>query len=277
MRDVPNRIILLMTATITPRNCPDAQFDPMERRRRYLKAFNFYLGQLEKGIVDGIVFAENSAATIEDFRAATPSRLADKVEFVCAPPEIFPANLRKNNEFVLIDYVVDNSFLLRRNVSGFFKVTGRYYFRNIKSLVGDVRKVLMVQNGELGLYCDQRDHRLYSRLGLKRKEQDGDTRFFFCNISFWRNNFYGYFRQNPEWRRVEDVMFEVAVRHYHDKSCRFRFRHQPLIGGNQYSAGQGDGIICMGVRLPPRLFFAIYHIRWLIESILRKIVPGFWF
>ena len=268
------KIYLLMTATIAPRNCPDAQFEPQERRRRYLKAFHYYLENIGKGGYDGIVFAENSGEMLDDFVEMIPPCNSDSVELISAPPEIFPVNLRKNNEFVLIDYAVDNSKLLRGGgIDGFFKVTGRYYLRNIKSLLKDVRSSC----DGLQLYCDQRDHRLYSRLGMKRKERDGDTRFFFCSIPFWRNNFYGYFRLNPEWRRVEDVMFEVAVRHYHDKSCRFRFRHQPLIGGNQYSAGQGDGIICMGVRLPPRLFFAIYHIRWLIESILRKIVPGFWF
>ena len=276
MSATSNNIILLMTATITPRNCPGAQFDPEERRKRYLKALVFYLGKLDEGVVDGIVFAENSASFLDDFKAIIPSHLNDKVELISAPPEIFPENLGKNNEFVLIDYVVDNSRLLQDNIVGFFKVTGRYYFRNLASLVGDVRSAIKEQ-GQLNIYCDQRDHRLYSTLGIKRKERDGDTRFFFCSIQFWRDNFYGYFTRNPEWRRVEDIMFEVAEQHYGDKMCRFRYCHQPLIGGNQYSSGQGQSIICMGVRLPPRVFFAVYYIRWLVESMIRKCAPSFWF
>lgn len=268
-----SRIILLMTATITPRNCPDAQFEPWERRRRYLAAFRYYLEKIGVGMYDGIVFAENSGEELDDFAHAIPLHLKQSVELLSAPPEIFPANLRKNNEFLLLDYAVDHSMLMKNGVSGFFKVTGRYYLRNIKSLMRDVRSSC----DNLQLYCDQRDHRLYSSLGMKRTERDGDTRFFFSSIQFWRDNFYGYFRRHPEWRRVEDIMFEVAEQHYDDERCRFRFRHQPLLGGNQYSGSQGQSVICMGVRIPPRIYFAIYYIRWSIESLLRKIAPNFWF
>ena len=268
-----SRIILLMTATIAPRNCPDAQFEPQERRRRYLNAFIYYLGNIGAGLYDGIVFAENSGEDLGDFEAEIPMPLRKSVELLSAPPEIFPANLRKNNEFILLDYAVDHSRLLHGDIAGFFKVTGRYYMRNIKSIMKDVRGSC----DSLQLYCDQRDHRLYSRLGIKRKERDGDTRFFFCSISFWRTNFYGYFSRHPEWRRVEDLMFDVAEQHYNDKRCRFRFNHQPLLGGNQYSGSQGQPVICMGVKLPPRIYFAIYYIRWCVESFIRRALPNFWF
>ena len=267
------KVYLLMTATIAPRNCPDAQFEPVERRRRYLRAFKYYLDKIGMAGYDGIVFAENSGEELSDFAALIPSSVSAEVELLSAPPEIFPAELRKNNEFVLLDYAVDNSKLLKGRIAGFFKVTGRYYLRNIGSLMKDVRNSC----DDLQLYCDQRDHRLYSRLGLKRKEQDGETRFFFSSVKFWRENFYGYFKRHPEWRRVEDIMFEVAVAHYGDEKCRFRFGHQPLLGGNQYSGTQGQWITCMGVKVPPRLFFAIYGVRWVVESALRKVLPHFWF
>lgn len=271
------KIILLMTATITPRNCPDAQFQPDERRKRYLKSFTFYLRELGKGVIDGIVFAENSESSLDDFKATIPLHLSDRVEFVAAPTEIFLEHLQKNNEFILIDYAVDHSRLLRTDVSGFFKVTGRYYFRNVKSLIADVRQAMRAEKQSLNLFCDQRDHRLYSWIGLKCKERDGDTRYFFSSVEFWRDNFYGYFVRKPEWRRVEDIMFEVAESHYGDSTCRFRYRHQPLIGGNQYATGQGQKIKCMGLMMPPRVFFAIYYFRWLIETIIRKCIPSFWF
>lgn len=268
------KICLLMTATIAPRNCPDAQFSSDERRRRYLRAFRYYLDRLGSAGYDDILFAENSGADLSDFATLIPAELSAHIELISAPPEIFPENLRKNNEFVLIDYAVDHSRILSKpDVAGFFKVTGRYYFQNIRSLIQDVRDA----GKDLQLFCDQRDHRLYSKLGLKRKEQDGDTRFFFASVDFWRGNFYGYFRRNPEWRRVEDLMFETAVRHYGDKLCRFRFRHQPLIGGNRYVGGKGEYIISMGIKFSPRVFFAMYYMRWAIESLLRKIIPHFWF
>ena len=273
MEEARSSIVLLMTATIAPKDCPDAQFDSDERRRRYLRAFEFYVRRLNSKMYSGIVFAENSDANLDDFAAVVPQEYSKAVEFVSAPSGIFPKNLQKNNEFVLIDYAIDHSRLLKESVMGFFKVTGRYYFRNISSLLKDV-----LQRGSgLRLYCDQRDHRLYSKLGLKKKEQDGETRFFFCSVQFWRENFYGYFKRNPKWRRVEDIMFEVAVRHYGDNDCCFRYPHQPLLGGHQYSSKQGVDIVCMGVHFNPRVYFAFYYVRWFFESLIRRVFPRFWF
>lgn len=236
MKDT-SRIVLLMTATIAPRNCPDAQFTPEERRCRYLRAFSWYLSKLtnakKRCPYDAIVFAENSGSDLRDFEQLVPYECKENVEFVSAPVEIFPPNLRKNNEFVLIDYALNNSRLLAEEIAGFFKVTGRYYFRNIDLLLSDVRK----EKEGLELFCDQIDHRLYSTFRLKGCEQDGETRFFFCSIKFWRDNFYGYFKRNPEFKRVEEVMFETAVKNYGKKNCKFRFAHEPLLGGHQFAQG----------------------------------------
>lgn len=265
-------IILLMTATISPVNCPGAQFTPDERRCRYRRALLFYLRRIGRCGYQGIVFVENSDSDLGDFKAMVPDELRPCVEFLSPPSRIFNKKLGKNNEFPLIDYAVDHSRLLNGGVHGFFKVTGRYYFRNIGSLVRDVRK----EGAAVRLFCDQKDHRLYSRLGIKKEERDGETRFFFCTVPFWRENFHSYFARNPSWRRVEDIMFEVAVKHYGDETCRFRFAHQPLLGGCSFGGNQG-GVICFGVKFPPWMFFAVYWFRWLLETIVRKVLPSFWF
>lgn len=265
------KIPLLMTATIAPRNCPDAEFSDGERREQYLKAFSFYLGLLANSTTckyDGIIFAENSAADISDFKKMVPCHLSNCVEFIKAPSELFPVELRKNNEFLLIDYVVDHSVLVREALC-FFKVTGRYWFRNINSLVGEIRTV-----GEsLDLYCDQRDHNVYSSLGLKKKEKDGETRYFYCSRLFWCQNFYGYFRKNPQWRRVEDVMFDVARQHYGDNRCRFRFVTEPFQCGNRRSGS----VVSFGIHWSPSVFSKIYLFRWCLDSLLRRWFPRFWF
>lgn len=265
-------ISLLMTATISPRNCPGAMFTPQERRKRYLNAFKFYLEKLEKGVFPRLVFAENSDSDLKDFYDAVPDGLKDRVELLSAPATLFPEALGKNNEFPLIDYAVDNSKLLASS-DGFFKVTGRYFFRNIKSLIRDVVSV----KTPLDLYCDQKDHRLFSALGLKKKERDGETRFFYSTLDFWRKNFYGCFAGNPEWRRVEDIMCEVALSHYGDDRCRFRFKHQPLTGGDYYAGSDGEYIISMGIKMPPRLYFFLDYFRWMAESLIRRVFPRFWF
>lgn len=267
------KICLLMTATISPRNCPDAQFSPEERKRRYLTAFQYYIDRIGVAGYDYIVFVENSGVDLSDFERVIPNNVRDDVEVLSAPPGIFPVHLGKNNEFNLIDYAIDYSKKLHEEIAGFFKVTGRYYFRNIASLLRDVRRAGM----GLQLYCDQKDHRLYSRLGIGKEESDGETRFFFSSLAFWRENFYGYFKRYPKWRRVEDIMFETAVRNYGNQNCRFRFRHQPLLGGNSFSGAQGGYIISMGIKMPPRIFFAVCHFRWLVESALRVLLPSFWF
>ncbi len=266
------RINLLMTATISPKNCPGAKFSPEERRARYLNAFRFYLKKLEEGVFSGLVFAENSNSDLNDFIEAIPDELKEKVEILSAPLTCFSEKLGKNNEFLLIDYAVDSSKLLAFS-DGFFKVTGRYFFRNIKSLVKDVVSTA----APLDLYCDQKDHRLFSSLGSKKRERDGETRFFYSSIDFWKKNFYGYFVKYPMWRRVEDLMFDVAQSHYGDERCRFRFKHEPLIGGDYYGGSDGEYIISMGMKMPPKCYFVIVYFRWILESALRRILPHFWF
>ncbi len=55
------------------------------------------------GGYDAVLFCENSGARLDDFKALIPTGYEDKVEFVSAPPNIFPSYLKKSNEFGLID------------------------------------------------------------------------------------------------------------------------------------------------------------------------------
>lgn len=273
--DDPEKICLLMTATISPRNCPDAQFSPEERHGLYLRAFNYYVGLLGRGEggFDHIIFADNSGTDLQSFRDCVPHSLEDKIEILSPPRDLFPQYLGKNNEFGIIDYAVEHSVFLRDVKSVFFKVTGRYYFKNIESLINDVKKC-----GDIDLYCDQKDHSLLTMFGLHGREKDGETRFFACSTGFWKEHFYKYFVRFPQWRRVEDIMFEVAQKNYMNKRCRFRFRREPFIEGTNFTSGTGGKkIVSFGMEMSPEAYAKVYRIRWVLETLMRKMMPWLWF
>ena len=267
MKHPPRSLTLLMTATIAPHNNPDAHFEVAERRRQYLDAFAFYLKHLAQNTYDRLLFCENSGDELEDFRAMVPANLLKRVYFLCAPPEIFPAYLRKSNEFLLIDYACDHCPWLREDNAAFFKVTGRYRTLNIAALINDVHRA-----GLVDFYCDQKDHRLYSRLGLNWCQQNGEMRYIYMTVDFWRKHFYGYFTKHPEYRAVEEIVFEVARTHYNDSSCRFRFRHEARFRGFQ-----GQQAAFLGMRFSPMMDYLTSDLRWALAAFLRRLFPRWWF
>lgn len=131
---------LLMTATITPpAGVPQlARTDPEQRRRDYLAAFSFYLGLLGRG-VGRLLFVENSAADLGDFRAlAERSGRADRVELIAFRGlDHPPAYGRAYGEFKLIDHAMAHSRLIEEAgpEQSVWKVTGRYILRNLAALV----------------------------------------------------------------------------------------------------------------------------------------------
>lgn len=164
-------IVLLMTATIAPKGVFDAKFSVAERWQQYLAAFKFYLRHLKPGrTYDYILFCENSDTDLSPLEALVPPELSERVGFVSAPSRLPPPKLRKGNEFGLMDYACDHSPLLLPEGRVFFKVTGRFATLNIDTLLREVRKC----DEALELFCDQKDHRLYSRLGLDWCQQDGE-------------------------------------------------------------------------------------------------------
>ena len=248
MKHPAHSLTLLITATIAPHNNPDAHFEVAERRRQYLDAFAFYLKHLAQNTYD-------------------PANLLKRVYFLCAPPEIFPVYLRKSNEFLLIDYACDHCPWLREDNAAFFKVTGRYRTLNIAALIKDVHRA-----GLVDFYCDQKDHRLYSRLGLNWCQQNGEMRYIYMTVDFWRKHFYEYFTKHPEYRAVEEIVFEVARTHYNDSSCRFRFRHEARFRGFQ-----GQQAAFLGMRFSPTMDYLTSDLRWALAAFLRRLFPRWWF
>ncbi len=261
-------ITLLMTATIDPRQGSEAWFSTEVRLQQYLTAFKFYLKKLKsRRSFQQLLFVDNSGYDLSVFRALIPQALSEHVELLSAPPEIFPAELKKSNEFKLIDYACDHSALLQKG-DCFFKVTGRYAILNIAGLIKDVRRA---GNG-IEFYCDQKDHRLYSRLGLNWCQQNGEMRYIFMSLNFWRKHFYGYFSAHLGYKAVEEIVFDVASKHYGDAACRFRFRHEARFRGYQ-----GQQAAFLGMRFSPRWDYLTSDLRWALAACLRRLFPRWWF
>jgi hypothetical protein len=79
------RNILLLTATITPpKNAADlARTDATLRLRDYEDAIEHHLAELSRGVVDRLVFTENSASDVSSLVDRVDRRgLREKVEFI---------------------------------------------------------------------------------------------------------------------------------------------------------------------------------------------------
>jgi hypothetical protein len=151
--------VVLLTATIVPP--ADAtqlvRHDAGLRLADYLDAFDFYLGELEAGTVDGLVFCDNSAFELEPFAAMAglPGN-AGKVELVSFDGLDHPASYgRGYGEFKLVDHAMATSAVLRAADArtSIWKITGRYKIRNLRELV-------RTRPPDADLYCNFRNRPL---------------------------------------------------------------------------------------------------------------------
>jgi len=148
--------ILLMTATITPPSTAVrlSRTDPQARRQDYAEALNFYIERLEAGVLEGIVFVDNSNSSVAQFEARTSSSShREKIEFISFygldyPPE----HGRGYGEMRLVDHAMKNSRLIGAAGADavIWKVTGRYIIKNIE-------KLLESTDGS-EMYCHCRNH-----------------------------------------------------------------------------------------------------------------------
>lgn len=142
------RVVLLMTATITPRAGVKTQIaDPVARRADYRKALVHYASALGSGI-DEILFVENSGSDIDELRQAVPDTRCRFIVFDAV--DDVPAYGYGYGEFHLLQHAMD---VVGRDYDDalFVKVTGRYIVRNLLDFVAIARGADLV--------CDVRNHR----------------------------------------------------------------------------------------------------------------------
>lgn len=140
--------ILLLTATIQPKaDQPGlAIADPGERLGDYRTALEFYAGQLESGVLDAIVFIDNSGY---DLTSLSGHFRSERIEWISFYDLDYPRDYHRGyGEFRL----VDTAFSRSRTLAGLedcdivWKVTGRYIVKNLATVIRFAPK-------RVDLYC----------------------------------------------------------------------------------------------------------------------------
>jgi len=244
--------ILLMTATVTPRDSPElARVDPAMRLQDYAQALRFYLPQLAT-VIDGIVFVENSDSDVSALRdLASASGFGDRVEFIANyGVHSYPGHDRSLGEFKILERAMDYSRLIADAGADavIWKVTGRYQVINLREMVVTAPR-------KFDLYCDLR----------QRPKDWADLRF----MGWTRHGFARVLDKAAE-RLGQDprepVMYGHIKAHAGDADVRIvtRYRREPLIEGvrgwdnRHYS--RGGALLKYYVRAATRRIAPFIHI-----------------
>lgn len=215
--------IVILTATITPPSeaVRMARLDPKVRYEDYKKAFKFYLASLNKGVIDGLIFADNSFSDLSELKEMVELEgLMNKVEIMSFKGLNYPPSYGRGfGEFKLINYVMNNSDLVNSSHkdTNFWKVTGRYVLRNLS-------KIIESKPNRTDLYCHCRDY---------------PTRWMDLYVMCWNKNAYKAVIDNIYEKLREDdkagsseVFFRDVVEGYKGTlSIKKRFKLPPKLEG----------------------------------------------
>jgi hypothetical protein len=143
--------ILLLTSTIRPK--PDQPqltlIDPEQRIADYSKALRFQARLLEQGVIDRIVYVDNSGFDLNALASRFPS---SSIEWVSFYDLDYDASYHRGyGEFRLIDQAFRKSETLSSMTleDRVWKVTGRYIVKNL-------RAVIALTPATFDLYCEVR-------------------------------------------------------------------------------------------------------------------------
>lgn len=141
--------ILLLTSTIRPRsNQPQLKLaDPEARLRDYDEALEFYCLLLSKGVVDKIVYVDNSGHDLDFLKTRHSHQNVEWIGFYDLDYD--PSFHRGYGEFRLIDHAFSHSETLRQlnDLDRVWKITGRYRIKNLA-------RIIATAPGHFELYCD---------------------------------------------------------------------------------------------------------------------------
>ena len=250
-------------------------FTVEERKSQYLKAFRFYVNNLsarDDGGYNYLLFCENSGVPLDEFRSLIPNEVVGKVELLSCPPEIFsPLKGKGYNEELMIDYAIGKSRVIQDASPFVFKVTGRYSIANITRIVNDFRQI---DNGEIDLYIDIKDHKLYSSLGLDWPQEDADTRCFGFSPQFYKSEIAGRYVELDDALRhtLERQFFNLYKCYRGDGRMKFRFTRDMLVDGVT-----GHKSSFLKIPIPVRFSRQANILKYCVRSCVRRIAPGFWF
>lgn len=129
-----------MTATVTPMMGEPllTRTDPAQRLQDYVEAFQFYLDD-QNANIDGIIFVDNSGASLEALRQIAQSyKGAKQVEILSFRGSDYPVEYgRGYGELKLIEYAYANSKVMQnmQDSDRFWKVTGRLQVTTIDRII----------------------------------------------------------------------------------------------------------------------------------------------
>lgn len=129
--------IILLTSTIQPKpNQPDLLLvDPQIRLQDYTRALKFYSEQLKNGVVQKIVFVDNSSYDLAELQKQFGH---PDIEFISFYGLDYDESYHRGyGEFQLIDYAFLNSQVLSHldDESVVWKISGRYIVKNLACVV----------------------------------------------------------------------------------------------------------------------------------------------
>lgn len=135
-------VVVLLTATVKPKdNQPQLKvIDPDERFEEYRQSLSYVIRYLEKGLIDGVVFVENSTYRIDELRNEF-SR--DGVEIIAYHGLNYPDGYHRGyGEYLLMNTAMAQSELINNlDAQGIvLKITGRYKVLNLPAVVSHIGK-----------------------------------------------------------------------------------------------------------------------------------------
>lgn len=149
--------IILLTATIRPPSDVKnlQRTDVAIRLNDYIDALAFYLSKLNTGLIDNIVFCDNSNYDLTALRDAAGDLVSQgKVEFIGFNGLDYPSTFgRGYGEFKLVDYAMQYSCVMQAAAeqASIWKITGRYKLANLQTII-------TTKNPHTDFYCNCKNY-----------------------------------------------------------------------------------------------------------------------
>lgn len=250
----PGSCCVFLTATIAPPQSAVARHDPRLRLQDYLASLEFYL-TLPSGIVDRILFVDNSGSDITPVEEFVRQRVADKVvEIISFEGNDHSVSLGKAyGEFKLLDFGLNHTSLLSEN-DHFWKVTGRLKVLNLAAMV-------TAMTTHYDVLCDLHNFPFVGT-GKVFDNRWMDLRVFSCTQSAYKKLFAGKYEELGP-RINQDVLYDVVMEARSHMNILPRFLEQPVISG---VSGRHDRSYHSGMQ----------KMKTVVRAGFRKTIPFVW-
>ena len=241
------KITLLLTGTIVPSYKNHIKrINPEIRIQDYINAINRWL---KDPSINSIVFCENSGYGTDKIENAIKNRFHKEIEFLS-----YTDNPNFNfsygySELGIIDYIIDNSKILKY-CDSFIKSTGRLYFPKTK-------KILKCLNDNNMFWVDARQNFLFW------KNEQITTQLMIFSKSFYKTTFYKKRSQMHQGECIEKFFYRKLISYNKKEGCHFRWH------SNVDPIGKGAH--------NDQSYRSINKtIQYIIRGICRKLLPNLW-